>query len=71
LNKRQAAASAVQAVRDLAEDLQVPSRLRDYGVQENDISALAQGVMQVTRLLANNPRKLQLQDAEEIYRRAL
>ena len=71
LNKRQKAASAVQAVGDLAEDLQVPSSLRDYGVQESDISDLAQGVMQVSRLLANNPRKLQLRDAEEIYRKAL
>ncbi|WP_027371234.1 iron-containing alcohol dehydrogenase [Desulfovermiculus halophilus] len=71
LNKRQAASSAVQAIRELAEDLQVPSRLRDFGVQESDVPGLAEGVMQVTRLLANNPRTMQLQDAEEIYRKAL
>lgn len=71
LNKRQAAESAVQAVKDLATDLQVPSSLREFGVQESDISDLAQGVMQVSRLLANNPRTLQVRDAEEIYRNAL
>lgn len=71
LNKRKAASSAVQAIRELAEDLQVPSRLRDFGVQESDIPELAKGVMQVTRLLANNPRTMHLQDAEEIYKKAL
>jgi alcohol dehydrogenase len=40
-------------------------------VKDEHIPALAQGVMKVTRLLANNPRELTLEDAEEIYRRVL
>jgi len=32
---------------------------------------LAEGVMKVTRLLANNPRKMTLLDAKEIYRKVL
>jgi len=31
----------------------------------------AEGMMKVIRLLANNPRTLTLEDAKEIYRRAL
>jgi len=40
-------------------------------LQEKDISDLAQDVMKVTRLLANNARELTQIDAEGIYRSAL
>ena len=71
LSERQAAQLSVEAVRELAEDLDVPSRLSVYGVKEEDIPGLAKGVMKVTRLLANNPRVLSLKDAEMIYRKVL
>jgi alcohol dehydrogenase len=71
LSERQAAQLSVEAVRELAEDLGVPSRLSAYGVKEEDIPGLAKGVMKVTRLLANNPRVLSLKDAEMIYRKVL
>jgi len=35
------------------------------------IPMLADGVMKVTRLLANNPRALTLEDAKRIYKAAL
>jgi alcohol dehydrogenase len=71
LSKRQAAQVAVQGLRTLAGDLKIPGSLREFGVKDEHIPALAQGVMKVTRLLANNPRELLLEDAEEIYRRVL
>lgn len=71
LTFREAAQLAVKAVTELAEDLRTPKHLSEYGVQEKDIPELAKGVMKVTRLLENNPRKLELADAEDIYRLAL
>jgi len=71
LNRRSQAARAAQAVRTLVEDLGVPRTLREFGVTEAHIPALAQGAMKVTRLLANNPRRVTLADAEAIYRQAL
>jgi alcohol dehydrogenase class IV len=71
LNLRERAQRMVRAVRELVDDLQVPKRLREFGVSEQHIPALAQGVMKVTRLLANNPRRLTLADAEAIYREVL
>ena len=71
LNRRSQAARAAQAVRTLVEDLGVPRTLREFGVSEAHIPALAQGAMKVTRLLANNPRRVTLADAEAIYRKAL
>jgi len=62
---------AVEAIEQLAADLQLPKHLSEFGIREKDIPSLAEGVMKVTRLLANNPRIIQLKDAEVIYRAAL
>jgi alcohol dehydrogenase len=70
-NQRDAAHAAVKALQTLAEDLRIPSHLGEFGVKSEDIPMLAEGVMKVTRLLANNPRELTLEDAKEIYRRVL
>ena len=71
LATRDAANAAVEAMRTLAADLKIPGHLSDFGIKEKDIPELAEGVMKVTRLLANNPRELTQKDAEEIYRRVL
>jgi alcohol dehydrogenase class IV len=71
LSLREAAEEAVEAVVQLAEDLGVPTSLGEFGVKEEHLPALAEGVMKVTRLLANNPRTLTQADAEEIYRSVL
>ena len=71
LSDRQAAEAAVDAVMVLAQDLQVPATLGEFGITENHIDALAEGVMKVTRLLANNPRAMSHKDAVDIYRRVL
>ena len=68
---RQAAAAAGTALTELAEDLRVPQHLAAYGVKEEHVPALSDAVLLVTRLLANNPRKLTRDDAEAIYRQAL
>jgi alcohol dehydrogenase class IV len=61
----------VAAIDRLADDIRVPRHLADFGVKEKDINMLADGVMKVTRLLANNPRTLTLDDAKRIYKAAL
>ncbi len=71
LSTRDAANTAVEAMRNLAADLKIPGHLSEFGIEEKHIPELAEGVMKVTRLLANNPRYLTRQDAEDIYRRVL
>ncbi len=66
-----AAEAVVAAIERLALDLRVPQHLAEFGIKESDIPRLAEGVMKVTRLLANNPRQITLQDAIDIYRVAL
>ncbi len=71
LDELTAAEISVDAIERLAEDLRVPKHLTEFGITEGDLSRLAEGVMKVTRLLANNPRILTLEHAKEIYKRAL
>jgi alcohol dehydrogenase len=71
LNLRERALRMVKAICELVDDLQVPRKLRGFGVTERHIPELAQAVMKVTRLLANNPRRITLSDAETIYRQVL
>ncbi|WP_051185106.1 iron-containing alcohol dehydrogenase [Desulfatiglans anilini] len=67
MSLRDMALAAVDAMRTLAADLRIPAHLSLFGIQESDIPNLAQGVMKVTRLLANNPRTMTQEDAERIY----
>lgn len=70
-DEQAAATAAVDALRKLTEDLNIPKHLSEFGVTQEDIPGLAAGVMKVTRLLNNNPRVLTQQDAEDIYRKVL
>lgn len=55
----------------LAGELNLPTRLRDVGIGEADIEALAEDAMKQSRLLGNNPRKVTLEDVLAIYREVL
>ena len=70
LTDKEAALEALEAVEDLMEDLNIPRRLRDLNIPREAIPPLAEGVMKVTRLLANNPRRIALEDARKIYEEA-
>lgn len=71
LTERESALMAVKSLRTLAADVEIPTSLSEYGVRQEDIPSLAEGVMKVTRLLANNPRQIKLDDAERIYQKVL
>lgn len=64
------AEAAVKFIGRLSDDIRVPRRLRDVNIPESAIPRLAESLMKVTRLLANNPRKITLEDAIAIYKSA-
>jgi alcohol dehydrogenase class IV len=70
LSELDGAEMAVKFVERLSDDIRVPRRLRDVGIPEKAIPGLAEAAMKVTRLLANNPRKMTLEDAIAIYKSA-
>ena len=63
-------AAFIEALADLAARLGMQTRLREAGVPESAIHRLASDAMLQTRLLVNNPRKVEERDALEIYRAA-
>ena len=67
---REAAYLAVEAVEALIGDCGITKTLKDFGVKENDFPEMAQAAMTVARPLANNPRKMTIEDAVEIYTEA-
>ncbi|HUH66899.1 MAG TPA: iron-containing alcohol dehydrogenase [Syntrophales bacterium] len=64
---REAAFLAVEAVQALIEDCGVYTTLEDLNIPEEALPELADVAMTVTRPLENNPRKLTIEDAIDIY----
>ena len=70
LPPREAAYLALDAVDAMIEDCGIDARLSDFGIKEKDFPELAKVAMTVARPLENNPRKVTLEDAIEIYKQA-
>ncbi|MDI3534169.1 MAG: alcohol dehydrogenase [Thermosediminibacterales bacterium] len=70
LSIREAAQKAIDAMIALAEDIGVPTKLREVDIPEAAIPKLAEAGVKVTRLLSNNPRVLTLEDITQIYTNA-
>jgi len=61
---------AIEAVQELLETLQIPYRLRDYGVSKKDFPKFVEGGMKFARLFVPNPRDLTEEDVLSIYEEA-
>lgn len=60
----------IDRLSELTAKVGLPRRLRDMGIREDDIAALARDAMKQTRLLVNNPRNVTEADAQSIYHAA-
>jgi len=62
---------SVAIMKQLAHDINIPKNLSSFGVRKEHIPSLADGVLKVTRLLANNPRAITRDDAIALYTEVL
>ena len=62
---------SVAIMKQLAHDIDIPKNLSSFGVRKEHIPSLADGVLKVTRLLANNPRAITRDDAIALYTEVL
>lgn len=69
LSRRDAAARAIRAVRQLNEDLGIPNSLREIGLGVEDIPRLSQNAVKDPCLLTN-PRDIGVSEIAEIFYRA-
>ncbi|MEG1799206.1 MAG: iron-containing alcohol dehydrogenase [Synergistaceae bacterium] len=65
-----AAEAALAAMIDLGERVGVKTRLRDFGIPKEAAATMAPAAMRETRLITNNPRKLDEESVRKIYERA-
>ena len=70
LSKAAAAALAVEEVRFLCSDINIPQSLVQLDIPQSDVPRLVEGALKVTRPVENNPRLLGEREAQEIYDRA-
>lgn len=70
LSDSEAADKAVQAMRRLSSDVNIPKGLRAFNIPEEAIPDMAEDASKNNRLLKNNPRLLSKLDIEQIYRSA-
>lgn len=60
----------VEFLHKFCRQLNIPASLQQFGIQEEDLPQLAAEAIKVERLLKNNPRRLNVQEIEAIYREA-
>jgi alcohol dehydrogenase class IV len=70
LSDQEAAEKGLQAAKALSADVGIPIHLRELGVPKEALEGLASATMNVTRLLANNPKPLTLSDVRKIWENA-
>ena len=67
---RDAALTAIDAIRTLSEDIGIPSGLRELGMKEEDIPVMAEWAMKEV-CTPTNPRVTTVKDMIELYRKAM
>ncbi len=60
----------LEGISRMSTDLGLESTLREVGVEEKDLTLLAEDAMKQTRLLVNNPKDVSYEDALAIYTQA-
>jgi len=70
LSSQEAAGGGGEEIKSLVADIGMPLHLRDLGVPREALEEMAISTMDVTRLLANNPKQLTLDDVKGIWENA-
>lgn len=64
------AENGVSIIKELMRNCDIPTKLSELNIPENSIEKMANGALQVTRLLKNNVREVTYEDALNIYQKA-
>ena len=70
LSLREAAETAVDAVRTLCEDVGIPTTLKELDISSDAIPELSEAASMLTRILDFNPRRITKKEIIQIYERA-
>ncbi|GAC04988.1 iron-containing alcohol dehydrogenase [Paraglaciecola chathamensis] len=70
LSQSEQALEFIEYMQQFCRALGITKRLRDYGIAQEALTALASEAMLQTRLLINNPREVTFEDALALYQQA-
>ena len=70
MSDEEKAERVIARLEEIVGELDIP-RLSSFGITQEDIPPLAKAGLEVTRLMVNNPRKMDQSEAEAIFREAL
>jgi alcohol dehydrogenase class IV len=70
INDFETAQAGVEKIRQLISDCNIPASLKEIHIDKNTIPQMAADAMKITRLLKNNPRPINIDDAINIYEAA-
>ncbi|MBN24807.1 MAG: alcohol dehydrogenase [Alteromonadaceae bacterium] len=70
LSQSEQALEFIEYMQQFCRALGITKRLRDYGIAQEALTALASEAMLQTRLLMNNPREVTFEDALALYQQA-
>jgi alcohol dehydrogenase class IV len=70
LDETAAAERAIAAVEKLKKDIGIPQRLRDIGVQKDQLHTLAEKALAIKRIIRVNPRQPTVEELEDILQAA-
>lgn len=71
MSEAEKADTLITRMEEIVKHLEIPTSLKEFNVPQEDLETLVEAGMQVTRLLNNNKRKMEADDAREIYRQIL
>lgn len=71
MSEAEKADALITRMEEIVRHLEIPTSLKEFNVPSEDLETLVSAGMQVTRLLNNNKRKLEAEDARAIYRQIL
>jgi alcohol dehydrogenase len=70
LSLEEAAQRGIETIKNLIKDIQLPTKMQEIGVKENDIPEMARISMPMLQSMPWNPRSVTLEDLIEVYRKA-
>ncbi len=70
LSPAEAAYRSVEAVKNLMRDIDMPLTLTELDIPKSAIPEMAVASINVTRLMANNPRRMTAKDSENVFAKA-
>lgn len=71
LSDKEKSQRLLDVMENIVKDLEIPTSLKDFNVDTDDLEELVEASMKVTRLLNNNKKEIKAEDAREIYKQVI